>query len=146
MSGCRLTTLGEFRAEDEALNDALKRTFEAQQRGELLAYERKNAEAEVEIDEQRLRVDRRRVAMELDAEIEALGRDNVAMIRIIKAISGMQVPNYIGGGDISSYVDTLPMSAVARMMDRVKALRTDQQLGEAETPLLTEGEGPAPGE
>ncbi|WP_405743511.1 SPFH domain-containing protein [Streptomyces sp. NBC_01525] len=140
----RLTTLGEFRAEDESLNDALKRTFEAEQRGEWLAHEQKNADIELAIEERRLVVERRRAALELDGEIEALGRDNVAMIRIIREISGMQVPRYIGGGDISSYIDTLPMSAVARMMDRVKSLRSEQQLdGAEEAPVLPEGRGPA---
>ncbi|MFF9480627.1 SPFH domain-containing protein [Streptomyces sp. NPDC014733] len=140
----RLTTLGEFRAEDESLNDALKRTFEAEQRGEWLAHEKKNAEAELEIEERRLIAERRRAVLELDGEIEALGRDNVAMIRIIKEISGMQVPQYIGGGDISTYIDALPMSAVARMMDRVRSLRSEQQLGGAtEAPVLPEGRGAA---
>lgn len=42
---------------------------------------------ENEIEERRLDAERRRTALEPDGEIAALGRDNVAMIRIIRDIS-----------------------------------------------------------
>ncbi|MEW2615366.1 hypothetical protein AB0937_35325 [Streptomyces sp. NPDC047880] len=38
------------------------------------------------------RAESRRVGMEIKAEVEALGRDNVAMIRIVREFAGFGVP------------------------------------------------------
>lgn len=134
------TTLGEFSAEDPSLNDALKKKFDAQMQAEVLDVKRKNVLVEDEIDEIEVRRERRRAALELEAEIAALGPDNVAMIRIIREISQMQVPEYIGGGDVSSYVQALPMSAVRDLIGRLRELSTDHKPGSSERPRLSTGE------
>ncbi|MGW8374680.1 SPFH domain-containing protein [Streptomyces sp. ODS28] len=137
------TTLGQFRAEDQGLNEALKEKFAAETRGEVLEVELTNERTRDEIDEIRVRSERRRAALELEAEIEALGRDNAAVIRIVREISGMQVPNYIGGGDISSYMEALPMTAVGKLMDQLRELHSDQQLDTSTSRLrLSKGESP----
>ena len=59
------------------------------------------------------RAESRRVGMEIKAEVEALGRDNVAMIRIVREFAGFDAPQFIGGGgDISGYLSPLPLPAV----------------------------------
>ncbi len=87
---------------------------------------RDNILIEDEIDQVRVLPERRRAALELQAEIDALGVDNVALIRMIRALirmiremSSMQVPEYIGG-DISSYAEALPMPVLRDLMSRLR--------------------------
>ena len=73
----------------------------------------------------------------LQAEIDALGVDNVALIRMIREMSGIQVPEYIGG-DISSYADALPMPVIRDLMSRLREMRSDRQPQPEAPPQLTE--------
>ena len=62
--------------------------------------------------------------------------DNVALIRMIREISGMQVPAYISG-DVSSYTEALPMPILRDLMNRLRELRADRQPAPDPPPELT---------
>jgi len=131
------TNLGSFEAEDPQLNAELQAEASAQLHRSTLNVMRGNMLIEDEIDQVRVLRDRRRAALELQAEIDALGADNVALIRMIREISGMKVPEYIGG-DISSYAEALPMPILRDLMSRLRELRSDRQLQPETPPQLTE--------
>ncbi len=87
---------------------------------------RDNILIEDEIDQVRVLPERRRAALELQAEIDALGVDNVALIRMIR------------GGDISSYAEALPMPVLRDLMSRLREMRSDRQPQSEAPPQLTE--------
>ncbi|MEU1401872.1 SPFH domain-containing protein [Streptomyces sp. NPDC005728] len=123
------TNLGDFEPTDPSMLDALKAELMEEMRGKKLDEAVKNAEREDAIDQYMARAEARRAGLELKAEVEALGQDNVAMIRIVREFAGFDVPKYIGGGgDISAYLSTLPLPAVQDLLARLRQLRTDQQL------------------
>jgi hypothetical protein len=122
------TNLGDFEPTDPAMLDALKAELFEELKGKQLDQAVKNAEREDAIDTYLARAEARRVGLEIKAEVEALGRDNVAMIRIVREFAGFDVPQYIGGGDISAYLSTLPLPAVQDLLSRLRQLRLDQQL------------------
>ncbi|GGO95088.1 hypothetical protein GCM10012280_51500 [Wenjunlia tyrosinilytica] len=134
------TTLGDFEPEDPSLYAAFKNKFDSEMHGEKLEVDLTNAGLEDRIDAIRVAAEKRRTGMELEAEINALGRDNVAMIRIVREFSKMQVPDYIGGGDVSGYVQALPMGALRDLLGRLRQLRTEHQLSPDAAPRLTKGE------
>lgn len=135
------TNLGSFEVEDQKLNEELQREASAQLHSRTLDVELGNARVEDEIDKVRVLAERRRAALELEAVIDALGRDNVAMIRMVREIAKMKVPEVIGG-DISSYAQMLPMPALQNLISRLCEMRTDhRQLKESDAlPELTEAE------
>ncbi|MGV9453776.1 SPFH domain-containing protein [Streptomyces sp. NPDC003635] len=138
------TNLGDFEPTDPAMLEALKAELFEELKGKQLDQAVKNAEREDAIDTYLARAEGRRVGMEIKAEVEALGRDNVAMIRIVREFAGFDVPQFIGGGgDISGYLSTLPLPAVQDLLTRLRQLRLDQQLTGAAAPqeLTTEGAG-----
>ncbi|MFF4543175.1 SPFH domain-containing protein [Streptomyces sp. NPDC001406] len=138
------TSLGRFTPTDPALLDTLKAKFIEEGRGEKLGVAVENAKLDDLIDAYRARAEARRAGLELKAEVEALGKDNVAMIRIVREFAGFDVPQYIGGGgDISAYIQTLPLPAMQDLLARLRQLRTDQQLstGPGRQELTMEGQG-----
>ncbi|WP_257039954.1 SPFH domain-containing protein [Streptomyces sp. TLI_55] len=123
------TNLGDFEPVDPSMLEALKAELIEEMRGKTLDQAVKNAEREDIIDKYLARAEARRVGLEIKAEVEALGRDNVAMIRIVREFAGFDVPQYIGGGgDISAYLSTMPLPAVQDLLARLRQLRLDQQL------------------
>lgn len=138
------TNMGDFEPTDPAMLDALKAELFEEMKGKQLDQAVKNAEREDVIDKYLARAESRRVGMEVKAEVEALGRDNVAMVRIVREFAGFDVPQVIGGGgDISGYLSTLPLPAVQDLLSRLRQLRLDQQLTAAPAPqeLTTRGAG-----
>jgi hypothetical protein len=131
------TNLGSFEADDQKLNAELQAEASAQLHRSTLNVLRDNVLIEDEIDQVRFRPELRRAALELRAEIDALGLDNVALIRMIREMSGMQVPDYIGG-DISSYAEALPMPVLRDLMSRLREMRSDRELPPKAPPQLTE--------
>jgi hypothetical protein len=131
------TNLGSFQADDPKLNAELQAEASAQLHRSTLNVLRDNVLIEDEIDQVRFRPELRRAALELRAEIDALGLDNVALIRMIREMSGMQVPDYIGG-DISSYAEALPMPVLRDLMSRLREMRSDRELPPKAPPQLTE--------
>ncbi|MFE4664999.1 SPFH domain-containing protein [Streptomyces sp. NPDC056716] len=117
------TTLGRFTPTDPVLLERLKEKFYEEMRGESLGVSLKNAKLEDLIDEYRARQESRRVAVELKAEVDLLGPDNVSMIRIVREFAKFDVPEYIGGGDISALVQALPMATMQDMLARLHELR-----------------------
>jgi hypothetical protein len=117
------TTLGEFESQDPEFDEVRKKEFAEQMRGKVLLVERENIGVEDEIDAVRVRAEERRTSLELKAEIEALGVENVAQIRMIREISRWQGPQYIGG-NISEYVDSMPMMIRRDLIDKLRQLRT----------------------
>jgi hypothetical protein len=91
-------------------------------RGKVLQVERTNIDVVDEIDAVRVRAEERRTALELKAEIEALGVENVTQIRMIREMSQWQGPQYIGG-DIGAYVDSMPMMIRRDLVTNLRRLR-----------------------
>ncbi|MFM9492952.1 SPFH domain-containing protein [Streptomyces galilaeus] len=136
----RNTTLGEFRAEDPTLNEILKRPAHEQMRSELLDLELANAEREDAIDVVRVRAESRRMALELKARIEVLGLNNVMVLEMLTEITKAPVPQFIGGGDLSAYLETQPIARLEELMDKMRSLHGAAGAGiDGETrPSLTE--------
>lgn len=112
------TSLGRFQPTDPALLDHLKSDVAVA-----------TAEQADKIDELRAQAEFRRVCMELEKEAKVLGPDNVTMIRMFRELANFDVPQYIGGGgDISAYLQTLPLPAMQDLLVRLRQLRSDQQL------------------
>ncbi|MEU8377947.1 SPFH domain-containing protein [Streptosporangium sp. NPDC048865] len=127
------TNLESFEADDPVLNEELQRQAALDLRVERLDTERMIVRAEDEMDEVRVNSERRRVVLELEAEIGILGRENVAMIRMIREIAKMPVPDYIGG-DVGSYVEALPIHTVQNLIGRLRTLRDNGYEVTAERP------------
>lgn len=134
----RITTLGEFEAQDPSLNEAMKRPAHEQMRGELLDVALENAEREDAIDAVRVRGESRRAAVELKARIELLGLNNVVVLEMLEQITKAPVPQFIGGGDLSAYLETQPMARLGELLDRMKKLQADSSTEEAVAPSLPE--------
>lgn len=120
----RNTTLGEFIAEDPFLNEALKRPAHEQMRSDLLDVELANAEREDAIDVVRLRKETRRMSLELKSRIETLGLNNVVVLEMLKEITKAPVPQFIGGGDLTAYLDTQPLARLEEILGKMKELQT----------------------
>jgi len=128
------TNLGTFQAEDSQFNKELQKEAAARLRHRELIVALENVEIEDKIDEIRVRAERRRAAIELEAEINAIGRNNAAMIHIIREFANVQVPDYIGGSDVSRIMEQLPMGILPDLLERLHGLRRKQN-----TTQLTEG-------
>ncbi|MGW7610587.1 SPFH domain-containing protein [Streptomyces sp. NPDC054766] len=125
------TTLGSFTPTDPVLLERLKEKFYEEMRGENLGVSLQNAKLEDLIDKYRARQESRRVALDLKAEVALLGPDNVSMIRIVREFAKFDVPEYIGGGDISALVQALPMTTMQDLLARLRELRTGQEIAAA---------------
>ncbi|MDX2705449.1 SPFH domain-containing protein [Streptomyces sp. PA03-6a] len=123
------TRLGNFMPDDPSLHAAFKEQFAAEMQGDRLEVEVENAKLKDMIDEYEAQKEFRRVALDLKAEVALLGAENAAMIRIVREFAKFDVPDYIGGGDISAYVQALPMTAMQDLLARLRELRGDQQIG-----------------
>ncbi|MGW7410681.1 CHAT domain-containing protein [Streptomyces sp. NPDC054833] len=123
------TSLSRFISTDPDLPETLKTTFVEEGGEQELGVTVENAKLDDLVDAYRARAEARHAGLELKAEVEALGKDNVAMIRIVRELAGFDVPEYIGGGgDVSAYLQTLPLPAMQDLLARLRQLRTDQQI------------------
>jgi hypothetical protein len=77
---------------------------------------------EDEIDQVRVLPKRRRAALELQAEIDALGVDNLALIR----------------GTSPAIAEAFPMPVLRDLMSRLREMRSDRQPQSEAPPQLTE--------
>jgi hypothetical protein len=118
----RSTHLGEFRAEDPTLNEILQKPAHEQMRSELLELQLVNAEREDAIDAVRMRAENRRVALELKTRIDVLGLNNVMVLEMLQEITKAPVPQFIGGGDLSKYLETQPLARLEELLDRMQRL------------------------
>ncbi|HET9381618.1 MAG TPA: SPFH domain-containing protein, partial [Streptomyces sp.] len=132
------TTLTEFRSEDPALNEVLKRAANERVRSKELDLLRDNAEREDAIDSLRERAENRRISQELKAHIDLLGRDNVMVIKMLQEITKAPVPQFIGGGDLSAFLETQPIARLEGLLDRMRNLNAGvaiEAAGNAEAPI-----------
>ncbi|WP_436735887.1 SPFH domain-containing protein [Streptomyces sp. BBFR102] len=136
----RNTTLGEFRAEDPMLNEILKRPAHEQMRRELLDVELANAEREDAIDAIRVQRESRRVELELKARIDALGLNNVMVLEMLTEITKAPVPQFIGGGDLSAYLETQPIARLEELLDKMRGLHGQAALADDARPSLDKGD------
>ncbi|MET8698685.1 hypothetical protein ABZW10_07440 [Kitasatospora sp. NPDC004723] len=60
---------------------------------------------------------------------------------MLREISQAPVPQVISGGDLSAFLDTLPISRLEALMDRMQHLREAAGIEDAERPALPEAEG-----
>nr|WP_223244843.1 SPFH domain-containing protein [Streptomyces sp. CBMA156] len=134
------THLGMFRAEDERLNEMLKRTADEEMESEKLALQLENAEREDAIDQVRVEAQRRRVQLELEAEIQLLGLENVMVLKMLREIAQAPVPQIVSGGDLSAFLETLPITRLDGLMDRMRTLHTGTRTASAERPSLPEAQ------
>lgn len=121
------TTLGDFEPEDPSLNAAFRAQFAADMERSRLETEVELADLRDQADEKKARAERRRAALELQAEVQALGAENAAMIRILREFTNMKVPDYIGGGDIAAYVQALPMASLPEVLSRLRELSAGEE-------------------
>ncbi|GGO68461.1 SPFH domain-containing protein [Nonomuraea cavernae] len=93
------TTLTEFEAEDPELERTRRRLFD-------LEGSRRAAEVELRVDELRMDLERNRIrtqTVELEEQIRVLGRDQIAMERLIRQISEMKVPAHVSAEALADY-------------------------------------------
>lgn len=121
------TSLGRFTPTDLSLPEALKKRFDAENDLDNLKVGVEQARLKDQIDELQAQSVHRRIALDLEKEVKLLGPENVAMIRIVREFAKFEVPDYIGGGDISAYVQALPMTAVQDLLARLQELRNGQR-------------------
>lgn len=136
----RNTTLGEFRAEDPMLNEILKRPAHEQMRSELLDLELANAEREDAIDVVRVQAENRRMALDLKARIDVLGLNNVMVLEMLAEITKAPVPQFIGGGDLSAYLETQPIARLEELLDKMQSLHGEAAIAGDARPSLTKGD------
>lgn len=134
------TSLGEYRPEDPTLNEVLKRPAHEQMRSELLDWELKNAEREDAIDVVRVRAESRRMALELKTRIDVLGRDNVMVLEMLKEVTKAPVPQFIGGGDLSAYLETQPIARLEELLGKMRSLHGEAGIDGGARPSLTKGD------
>ncbi|MGW1145286.1 SPFH domain-containing protein [Streptomyces sp. NPDC002454] len=146
----RGTTLGEFRAEDPMLNEELKRPAHEQLQGEVLDLQLANAEREDAIDQVRVEAEKRRLRMDIEAQVAVLGLENHMVLEAFKTAAAAPVPQIISGSDLSAYLETLPMARLAEVFSMMKGLMGEAAVepGAPPPPSLPQGEtsGDAPGE
>ncbi|MGW0803319.1 SPFH domain-containing protein [Nonomuraea sp. NPDC002799] len=106
------TTLGEPGAEDQALTEA----FQDLARRAL----------EDRIDEVWVRAERRRAALEVEAQAAELGLDKSAAMALLREFAEMPVPTTVG--NLSSLADALPTSVLREVLDRLRELRASQEV------------------
>jgi hypothetical protein len=132
------TNLGSFEAADPRLNQELQAAASAEARGKVLVLDEQNAEIEARIAVTLMESKLMGAAPELWSEVKALGVDNVALIRIIKEISSMNVPEFISSNG-SGLGDILPAHILREVIHRVQDQRSDR-------PPLDRGQDPDAGE
>ncbi|MGQ4383216.1 SPFH domain-containing protein [Streptomyces sp. SAS_270] len=124
------TSLGRFIPRNPALLTAFQEQFKDEMRDGRLEAGVRHAELSDKIDALEVRAEIRRFGLELKTEVKLLGPENVTMIRIVGEFAKFDVPEYIsGGGDISAYLQTLPLPAMQDLLARVHDMRRAQQLG-----------------
>jgi hypothetical protein len=129
----RSTNLGSFAAEDSRLNEELKAAASAEARGNVLYVEMANAEKEATIAMTLMKVKFMETDPQLWSQVEALGVDNVTILRAIESISGMKVPEFVSGN--GGFMDVLPATIVSDLLRKLQAGR----------PLLEDGQDPGAG-
>ncbi|MFI0089595.1 hypothetical protein [Streptomyces bobili] len=80
------------------------------------------------------------MALELKARIDVLGLNNVMVLEMLTEITKAPVPQFIGGGDLSAYLETQPIARLEELMDKMRSLHGAAGAGiDGETrPSLTE--------
>ncbi|MFG2384777.1 SPFH domain-containing protein [Streptomyces avermitilis] len=121
--GMQGTALGRFIPRDPSLLDKLKEKFAEQARLANLEVGVEQAKLKDLIDTYEALAEARRVGLELQKEVELLGRENVTLIRVVGEFAKFDVPQYVGGGgDISDYVQMLPLTVKQDLLTRLRSL------------------------
>ncbi|PJN25619.1 hypothetical protein [Kitasatospora sp. CB02891] len=89
----------------------------------------------------RVEAERRRVRLELESEIQVLGLENVMVLKMLREISQAPVPQFISGSDLSAFLETLPITRLDGLMDRMRTLRVGAGIEGAQRPSLPEADG-----
>lgn len=123
------TSLGRFIPRDPSLLERLKEKFAEQARLATLEVGVEQAKLRDLIDTFDALAEARRVGLELQKEVELLGRENVTLIRVVGEFSKFDVPKYIGGGgDISDYVQMLPLTVKQELLTRLRGLHMTHRI------------------
>jgi hypothetical protein len=131
------TNMGEFGSRDPDFYVHRKEAFAEEARGDVLDLKERNVEREVAIDKKQMEVEKKRLIMAMEAETEVLGLDNVVIMRMIREMSNLPVPQYIGG-DVSAYLESMPLQMVRDLFLRVRQLRGDNAVESPQTPEIPE--------
>ncbi|MFC4533933.1 SPFH domain-containing protein [Sphaerisporangium dianthi] len=113
------TVLGEIETEQEELDETRRAVAIEAFRGRLLQEQLINAESESDLAMIQLRAERERITMSLHSDIELLGRDNVALTRMLEQLSKMAVPQVIAFGDADELARYLPRSLAQDLVKRL---------------------------
>ncbi|MHB9861578.1 SPFH domain-containing protein [Streptomyces sp. YIM S03343] len=123
------TRLGRFIPRDPSLLAELQVQFTDEMRDARLEAGVGHARQQARIDAIGAEAKVREVGRALEAEVKLLGPENVALVRILREFGNFDVPQYIGGGgDISAYVQALPISVMQDLLTRLRELHTDSRL------------------
>jgi hypothetical protein len=125
------TSLGSFEAADPKLNKELQDAASAEALGNVLKFDEQNAKIQARIAVTLMKSKLMEASPELWSEVEALGADNVALIRTIEAISGMSVPEIINSNG-SDLKDLLPLHILRDFVSHTRERR--QVLDSAQGP------------
>jgi hypothetical protein len=126
----RNTNLGSFSAKDERLNTALQAVAYATAESETLDVQIGNAEKQATIAVSLMKSKLMEADPQLWSEVEALGEDNVTLLRTIASISGMNVPEFISTNGGSGLGDILPATIVRDLVRRLS------RGGASDSPML----------
>ncbi|MEV2234864.1 hypothetical protein AB0H69_40735 [Streptomyces phaeochromogenes] len=133
------TSLGSFTPKDPSLLGSLKEKFIEEMRDENLRLGPRDARLDDLIDVYRSRAEARRATLELTTEARLLGRDDTALIRMVRELSDFEVPDHIRTGDIADYVRALPMTTVQDLLTRIRELHRDRGIAPAPRRSLPPG-------
>ena len=114
------TTLGTFESEGMGLDELRREIVAERERNQVLEHREKNVVLEARAERIRIETDRERrktEAAELEAQVEILGKDAIAMERFLAQLAKMGVPEFVGG-DANALLQYMPLPAAQEMINR----------------------------
>ncbi|MGA4845864.1 hypothetical protein ACOBQB_06225 [Streptomyces sp. G5(2025)] len=90
-----------------------------------------------------MRAEKRRKDLDLAADIEALGLDNVMVLRMLKEITQAPVPQFISGADVSAFLETQPVSRLEGLLEKMRNLNPGIGTENTEQPALPQTDADA---
>jgi hypothetical protein len=117
-----LTVLAEFESRDEDINVLRRRRVLAREQREISEYTRDHTIIDAEIRQINIDLDGRQQVAALREMIALLGPQQVAIERVAAQLAKMQVPQYIGGGDIAQQIlELMPFTNARDMLHQLIA-------------------------
>ncbi|MBB5783509.1 SPFH domain-containing protein [Nonomuraea jabiensis] len=122
------TNLGAVEAEDPKLNALLQEAADEELRGRRMHITHSLLAIEEQIDEARARTARLHDNSDKRVDVELLGPDWATLLRLADAISRMDGPEIVTGGD----GDHLPLMVLRDLLGRLRDMKPDKELEQGE--------------